>query len=333
MKIAVDVFGGDHAPDAILQGCVDALNAESGFDLILFGDESRISNGLKDFSFDNSRVRVCHAPEVVEMHDSPTGAIKEKPQSSLVMGLRAVEQKEADVFVSAGSTGAVMAGATLIVRRIRGIKRPALAPVLPTEKGGVLLIDCGANVDCKPVFLQQFGMMGSIYMNKVFGVDKPRVALINNGAEEGKGSALAQASYALLKEIPINFVGNVEGRDILSGDFDVVVADGFVGNVILKFMEGMAGSLFSVMKREFMTDTRSKLGAMLLGPAFRRLKKNMDYSEYGGALFLGIDGGIVKAHGSSNAKAIASTIRQAKRFSQMGVVEQIKQEISALDTL
>jgi glycerol-3-phosphate acyltransferase PlsX len=331
MKIAVDVFGGDNAPDAIIKGCMEAINAESGFDLILFGDERSISSKLKGFSFDNSRVRVQHAPEVIGMHDSPTRAIKEKPDSSLVMALRAVEQKEADVFVSAGSTGAVLSGATLIVRRIRGIKRPALAPVLPTAKGnGVLLIDCGANVDCKPLYLEQFGVMGSIYMNKLFGVEKPRVALINNGAEEEKGNALAQAAHALLKDAPINFVGNVEGRDILSGDIDVAVADGFVGNVVLKFMEGMAGTLFSMMKDEFTADTRSKLGALLLKPAFRRFKRKMDYTEYGGALLLGIDGGIVKAHGSSNAKAFSATIRQAKRFAQTGVVEQIKQ---AMDTV
>lgn len=332
MRIVIDAFGGDHAPDCVVQGTVEALAEQKGFDVILTGDETILKEKLSKFEYDKSRVEIRHAPDVIDMHDVPVKAIKEKTESSLVAALKTVANKEADVMISAGSTGAVLAGATLLVRRIKGVKRPALAPILPTRAGsGVLLIDCGANVDCKAPYLQQFGIMGSIYMKAVMGVDEPRVGLINNGAEDTKGNAVAVEAHKLLAQSPIHFLGNIEGREILSGNYDVAVADGFVGNVVLKFMEGFASDIFSMLKEEFYSSFRSKLGAMLLKPSLKRFKKKMDYTDYGGALLLGIDGGIIKGHGSSNARAIKATIMQAKRFGDNNVVDTIRNEISKIN--
>ena len=241
---------------------------------------------------------------------------------------------EGEAFITAGSTGATIAGATLIVKRLPGVKRPALAPLLPTKAGTkALLIDCGANAECRPSYLAQFALMGSIYMEKVEGVKSPRVGLVNNGAEAEKGNELTKAAYKKIEAMPVNFVGNAEGRDLVSGDYDVLVCDGFTGNVILKFMEGLGSALFSMLKQELGASLRTKIGAAFAMPAFKRFKKQMDYTEYGGALLLGVRGGVVKAHGSSNAKAIRSTLRQAAGFIGGDVVGVIKQEISkvALD--
>ena len=236
----------------------------------------------------------------------------------------------AGALVTAGSTGATIAGATLIVKRLPNVKRPALAPILPTKKGKALLIDCGANAECRPSFLAQFALMGSIDMQKVEGVASPRVGLVSNGAEAEKGNELTKAAYKLIEEMPVNFSGNAEGRDLVSGDYDVIVCDGFTGNVILKFMEGVAGVLMSMLKDELKSSLRTKIGAALAMPAFRRFKKKMDYTEYGGALLLGVNGGVIKAHGSSNAKAITSTLRQAAGFIEADVVGVIKEEIAKI---
>jgi phosphate acyltransferase len=322
-------MGGDHAPNAVVEGCVSVLSEFKDFTLIFTGKKEEIEQELSRHSFDKDRVVVVDAREIIGMAEKPVVAIKTKKDSSLVKAFELVRDNECDVMITAGSTGAAVAGATLIVRRIKGISRPALCPVLPTNTGSVLLVDCGANVDCKPSYLAQFGLMGSIYMKNVMGIKNPRVGLINNGSEEEKGNALTKAAYPLLKEQKsINFKGNVEGREILSGDFDVVVADGFVGNIILKFLEGLAKSLMGMLKDELMSDFKSKIGALLSKPAFRRFKKRVDYSDYGGALLLGINGGVIKAHGSSNAKAMASTVRQARQFIVSGVVESIKNEIA-----
>lgn len=332
MRLVIDAFGGDNAPGAIIEGCVNALNVEGGFDIILTGDEKIISDELEKYQYNKKRIMIKHAPDRIEMQDSPVQAIKKKTKSSLVVALNAVASKEADVLISSGSTGAVLAGATLLVKRIKGVKRSALAPVLPTiSGGGVLLIDCGANVDCKPVYLQQFGIMGSVYMSTVFGIKSPRVGLINNGIEPEKGNALALSAYKLLQGSDINFKGNVEARDIMSGEFDVAVADGFVGNIALKSVEGTAMLMFAMLKQELTKGLGSKLGALLLKPAFRRVKKEMDYAEYGGALLLGIDGGIIKTHGSANAKTITAAIFQAKKMADKGVVDKIREEISKID--
>ncbi len=325
MRIVVDAFGGDNAPDAILTGCANALAAFDDITLLIAGDMNIVAQKLGELDADLARIEILDAPEIITNHEHPVQAIKQKKDSSLVKALTALSNGEADAFVSAGSTGAVLAGATLIVRRIKGVLRPALAPFLPT--GGdnpVLLIDCGANVDCKPAWLEQFAVMGSIYVESYLGIKNPRVGLINNGAEAEKGCELTKAAYELLEKAPVNFIGNAEGRDIVSGSYDVVVCDGFAGNIVLKFMEGVAGTLFAMMKKELMSGTREKLGALLAKPAFKRLSKTLDYAEYGGALLIGINGGVVKAHGSSNAKAFFAAIRQAREFVLSGTVDKIK---------
>lgn len=331
-KVVVDAFGGDHAPSAVIEGCVMGLEANPDLSVILTGDEETIRSELSKYTYDTGRVSIKHAPDVITNCEAPVQAVRRKKQSSLVVALETVAAKEADVFISAGSTGAVLAGATFIVKRIRGVKRPALAPIMPTLPGGqVVLVDCGANVDCKSSNLQQFAVMGSAYAERVLGVRKPRVGLLNNGAEAEKGCELTKEAYQLLQQTPINFVGNCEGRDVLTGDFDVVVADGFAGNVLLKSIEGTAAMVTGVLKEELMGTFLSRIGALLCKPALRRVKRRMNYAEYGGALLLGIDGGIIKAHGSSNAKAIAATLRQASDFIEGNVVEIIRQGVEALN--
>ncbi len=330
MKIAVDIFGGDNSPSALIDGCVEAAKLYDDVEFIFTGDERVITDYMREKGYGSSRISIIHAPETITCGEQPTVAIKRKKNSSLVKALELVASKEADAFVSAGSTGAVLAGATLIVRRIKGVKRPALAPVMPTVKGPVLLIDCGANVDCKPNYLQQFAVMGSAYMKKVCGIDAPRVGLINNGAEAEKGNELTKSAYKLLENTDINFVGNCEARYTMTGDYDVLVCDGFVGNAVLKCTEGVARSVMSIMKQELMASPITKLGAFISKSGFKRVKKRMDYTEYGGAPLLGINGCIIKAHGSSNAKAITSAIGQARSYCIGDVTAAIQSGIEAL---
>lgn len=329
MFIAVDVFGGDHAPGAVLDGCKLALERDASLQLLLFGDEAVITPYVEQQGLDTSRVVVRHAPDVIAVEETPTVAIKQKKESSLVQALQAVAQKEAACMVSAGSSGAVLAGATLLVRRIKGVMRPALAPFLPTREGCVLLLDCGANVDCKPAYLAQFAIMGAAYMRRMQHVQTPRVGLLNNGAEANKGNELTKAAYPLLEQAPIRFAGNCEARDVLSGQFDVIVCDGFAGNILLKSTEGTAGLLLGMMKDELLASPLSKLGAALAKPAFKRLKTRMDYAEYGGALLLGINGGVIKAHGSSNANAIAAAIRQAADYARHNITQAVQEALQA----
>lgn len=330
MWIALDIFGGDNAPQAVLDGAMTALANEQELHLLLCGDDAVINAYLREHAHDAARVKVIHAPEVIHCSEQPTLAIKRKKESSLVKALEAVAQGQAAAMVSAGSTGAVLTGATLLVRRLPGVKRPALAPVLPTATGCVLLIDCGANVDCKPGYLQQFAVMGAAYMEQVMGVKNPRVGLLNNGAEAEKGNELTKAAYPLLQNTQLNFAGNCEARDILSGQYDVLVCDGFAGNVVLKYTEGLASVLVGMLKTELMADFKSKLGAAIAKPAFRRFKKKMDYTEYGGAPLLGINGGIIKAHGSSNAKAITAALMQAVKYVRGNVTNAISEAVQAL---
>ncbi len=331
IHLMIDAMGGDNAPRAIVEGCIAAINDLLDLRLTLFGKQEEIQPILDEAQYDTSRLAVVDAREVIDNNEAPVMAVRRKKDSSVVKALRALADGEGDGFVSAGSTGAVLAGATLIVKRIPGILRPALAPVLPTAQGkGVLLIDCGANVDCKPQYLAQFGVMGSVYMEKVMHTRAPKVALINNGAEEHKGNDLTQKAHQLLKKMPIEFTGNVEARDIVSGDADVAVADGFVGNVVLKFMEGFAGTLMGMLKTEMTSTFRAKMGAALLMPSLKNFKKKMDYTEYGGAPLLGVNKAIVKAHGSSNSKAFYHAIRQCRQMCQGGVVDIIRREIQAL---
>ena len=324
--IVVDAMGGDNAPGAVVEGVLQALSRMGENKITLVGDRQKIEECLG--SRRDSRLFVVHAPDVIEMAEPPVEAIRKKKESSMVVGLTMVANGEGDVFLTAGSTGATIAGATMILRRLKGVGRPALAPVLPTATGGgVLLIDCGANVDCKPRFLQQFGIMGSIYMAAVLGVENPRVGLINNGAEEEKGNELTKAAYPLLAEAGINFKGNAEGRELLSGEFDVLVCDGFVGNVVMKFLEGAAGTLMTMIKGELLSSAKSKIGALLSKNAYKNVKKKMDYTEYGGAPLLGVRAGVIKAHGSSNAKAIANALKQAEQMAENRVVEKIAEQV------
>lgn len=328
VKVVLDAMGGDHAPQAPCEGAIAALRADRELTVILAGDPKVIEPLIKDAQDVRDRLQVLDAPEIISNHESPAMAIRQKKNSAIVRGMLMVREKEADGFVSAGSTGAVLVGGMLRLGRIPGIERPALAPLMPGEEGDFLLIDCGANVDCKPEYLAQFGLMGDAFMRKTRGLESPRVGLLNIGAEEEKGSALYAAAHQLLKKENLRFVGNVEARDVPGNQADVIVCDGFDGNILLKYTEGVAAALLSIIKRELMADTRSKLGALLAKPAFMRVKKRMDYTEVGGAPLLGVAGAVVKAHGSSNAKAIHGAIRQAALIARSGVADAIEKNLN-----
>ncbi|MBS4536088.1 phosphate acyltransferase PlsX [Clostridium sp. D2Q-14] len=326
MKIAIDAMSGDGGPRVTVKGSIDAVK-EFGVNIILVGKEDLINDELNKYEFDANKIEVINASEVIANEDKPVVAIRKKKNSSMVKALKLVKDKEADAVVSAGNTGALLSGGLFIVGRIKGIDRPALSPVYPTEKGISLLIDAGANVDCKPKNLQQFGIMGSIYVEKVLNIKNPKVGLVNIGVEEGKGNELTKESFDLLRNTNINFYGNLEVRDIPEGKCDVLVCDGFVGNTILKLTEGLATSIFSSLKSEFMKSLKTKIGALLLKSGLKNFKKKMDYTEHGGALLLGVKGGVIKAHGSSDEKAIKNAIRQAIKFTNNNVIEIIRNEI------
>ena len=331
MRIFLDAMGGDNAPQAPVAGAIEALRRFPEIEIELAGVLSQLEPLLTDCDDVRSRITLVDAPEVITNHESPVMGVRTKKQSATVIGMLKLRNKEVDGFVSAGSTGAVLAGGMFRLGRIPGVERPALAPLMPNGKGHFLLIDCGANVDCKPEYLQVFGVMGDAYMKGVMGMKEPRVGLINIGAESEKGNALVKATYPLMEQAPYRFVGNVEARDITGDVADVLVADGFTGNVVLKFMEGMAGTLMGIIKQEMMGDTRSKIGALLAKPAFRRVKKAMDYTEVGGAPLLGVQGAVVKAHGSSNGHAMACAIGQCIRMIDGHVVDIIARGVSALN--
>lgn len=327
MKIILDAMGGDNAPGSVVRGALDAARAFEDITVVLVGREEAVKQELAGQAYDQSRIEIVPADEVIGMCDSPAAAIRKKKDSSMVVGMNLLSRGEGEIFISAGNTGALVTGGTLIVRRIDGVKRPAIATQLPTRTGSVLLVDAGANADCKPSYLAQFGVMGSVYMQKVMDVGEPKVGLVNIGGEEEKGSMLTQAAYGLMKESPVKFVGNAEGRDLLSGNFDVIVCDGFTGNIILKFLEGTAGVIMGTLKESILKSAMSKVGALFMKSAFRDLKKKFDYTEYGGALLLGLRGGVMKAHGSSDAKAIASAVKMARKFIVGGVVTAIGESI------
>lgn len=328
IKLVLDAMGGDNAPQAPCEGAVLALREDKDLSIVLAGVPDAIEPFLKDAGDVRERISVLNAPEVISNSESAAMAVRQKRDSAVVRGMLMVREKEANGFVSAGSTGAVLVGGMLRLGRVPGIERPALAPLMPGAKGQFLLIDCGANVDSKPEYLAQFGLMGDAFMRQVMKLEKPRVGLANIGAEEEKGNQLYIAAHQLLKKEDINFIGNVEAREIPSNLADVIVCDGFDGNIILKYTEGVAATLMSLIKRELMADTRSKLGALLAKPAFARVRKQMDYTEVGGAPLLGVQGAVVKAHGSSNAKAIRGAIRQAALMARSGVAAAIEQKIS-----
>ena len=326
MRIAIDAFGGDNAPLEILKGAV--LAKQYGEQLVLVGSEQEIRSCAQANGVDLSGIEIMDAKTVMDMHDEAKAVLKAKADSSMSVGLRAVAAGEADAFVTAGPTGAALMGATMIVKRIKGVKRPALCVVIPSAKKPYLLIDCGANAECRPEMLNQFAVMGSVYMEKVMGYENPRVGLANNGAEDSKGTELQVEAYKLLKaNDQINFIGNAEGRDVPSGDYDVIVADGFTGNIILKLTEGLASALMSMLKEVFYQSTLSKLAAAVLKPGLRGFKNKMDYTKYGGAPIIGLQKPVVKAHGSSNAEAIKNAVRQAIDWSRSGVTEALTEKL------
>ena len=330
MRIFVDAMGGDLAPQAPVEGAVEALRRNAELTVTLAGVVPEIEKYLTDAADVRDRITLLDAPEVITNHESPVMGVRKKTKSATVMGMLALRNHEVDGFVSAGSTGAVLAGGMFRLGRIPGVERPALAPMLPNGKGYFLLIDCGANVDCKPDYLAQFGVMGDAYMRGVMGIEKPRVGIINIGAEDEKGNELVKESFPLMKQAPYHFIGSVEARDLFSDIADVCVADGFAGNLVLKTTEGVAMFMMKQMKQQLMADTRSKIGAMIAKPALRRLKHTLDYTEVGGAPLLGVQGAVVKAHGSSNAHAFSCAIDQVIKMINGHVVEIIEQGVSAM---
>lgn len=331
MKIAVDAFGGDNAPLEIIKGAVAAKN-EYGVDILLTGNEDIIKSVAVDNNIDISGIEIAHTEEVFDMHDQPTDIVRSKKNTSLGLALQLVAEDKADAFVSAGSTGAVVAGATFIVKRIKGVKRPALGTVLPSRTKKFILMDCGANAECRPEMLQQFGIMASLYMQNIEGVENPEVGLLNIGTEDTKGTPLQLEAYKLLKESPINFVGNIESREMPAGVCDCIIADGFTGNIALKLYEGVAMNLMKMIKGVFTTNFKTKISYLLAKSEMKGLKKFADYGEVGGAPLLGVKKPVIKAHGGSDAKAIKNAIRQAKLCIENDVINKISSDLASVKT-
>lgn len=326
--IALDAMGGDYAPEQTVKGAVEAVNSSDEIRVILVGKQDMIAKELEKYEYAKEDIEVVHASEIIDMGDVPTVAIKDKKDSSLVVAMRLVREGKADALVSAGRTGAVLVGGQLVVGRLKGIKRPPLAPFIPTTKGFSLLIDCGANVDARPEHLVQFAQMGSIYYENVMGKKNPTVALLNIGTEEEKGNQLVKDTKPLMKECKnINYIGSVEARELVSGAADVIVCEAFVGNVVLKFFEGLALTLFGSLKEGLMSSTRTKLGALLVKPALKGLKNQFDTSSQGGAPLLGLKGLVVKAHGNSSSKEIEIALKQCISFKKQKINEKIKESI------
>ena len=331
MKIIIDAMGGDNAPQAIVKGAVDAQK-EFGVDIILVGREADVRDCLRENGAqENGHITVVNADEIIDMHDDPAMAVRRKKNSSMAVTLSMLRDGAGDAAISAGSTGALLTGATLLVKRIRGIRRAAMAPVIPNGGKGAVLIDCGANVECTPEYLLQFGFMGSFYSKHILGCENPRVGLLNNGSEDSKGTPLCKEAYALLKaagdENRLNFIGNIEGTDIFSGKVDVIVTDGYSGNILLKTIEGTAKFLMKNIKSIFMKNLKTKIGALLVKNDLSVLKNMLDVSEVGGTAFIGITKPVIKAHGSSNARAIRSAVMQAIAFVNADVIDDITNNI------
>ena len=325
MKIVIDGMGGDNAPQAVVEGACMAVN-EYGVDIIITGDKDQIENELKKHNCDKSKIELVHTTQVITNEEKPVSAIRRKTDSSMVVALKMVKDKKADVVISAGSTGALLSGGVFVVKRIKGISRPCICSSIPTIDGGyVMLSDTGANVDCNVENLHDFAIMTDIYAKRVMGIENPRVALANIGTEEAKGNDLVKKSFEdLSEEKSINFIGNMETREILNGVCDVVVCDGFIGNIILKTLEGTVISLLKTLKQAMMSTTKSKIGALLMKSELVKVKDLLDYTAVGGAPFLGVEGGVIKAHGSSNARAIKNAIGQGIALHEGNVVNEIK---------
>ena len=328
VRVAVDAMGGDYAPVEPVKGAVEAVNADERVKVQLVGQVDVIEKELQKYTYPKERVEIVPATEIIETGEPPVNAIRTKKDSSIVVGMNMVRRGEADAFCSAGSSGAILVGGQVIVGRIKGVERPPLAPLIPTEKGVSLLIDCGANVDARPSHLVQFAKMGSIYMEHVVGIKNPRVAIVNIGAEEEKGNALVKETFPLLKECKdINFIGSIEAREIPHGGADVIVSEAFVGNVILKLYEGVGATLISMVKQGMMTSLRSKIGALLVKPALKTTLKAFDASQYGGAPLLGLKGLVVKTHGNSKRTEVCNSILQCVTFKEQAINEKIKESL------
>lgn len=331
MNIIIDAFGGDNAPLEVIKGAVKA-KGEFDTDITLVGDEEKIKKCADENGIDISELKIRHAPTVIEICEAPTEIIKGKADSSMAVGMKMLADDEGDAFVSAGSTGALVVGGTFIVKRIKGVKRAALAPVLPTSTTPFMLLDAGANTDCRPEMLQQWAIMGSAYMKAIMGFENPKVMLANIGSEETKGRELEIETYKLLKNTPVNFGGNVEARELPTGVADVCVADGYTGNMLLKLYEGMGKFISRELKGMLMTGLKSKIGALFILKKVKAFRKKMDYSEYGGSPLLGTSKPVIKAHGSSDAKAFYNAIRQAYQFTTSGAIDEMTRVIAEVKT-
>ncbi|MFA5527805.1 MAG: phosphate acyltransferase PlsX [Peptostreptococcales bacterium] len=332
MRIAVDGMGGDYAPIEIVKGCVDAISFIQG-DIDIIGNESLIQAELEKYKYDKNRIQVIHASEVITNEDKPVRAVRSKKDSSIVIGMERVREKKNDVFISAGNTGAIMTAALLILGRIQEIDRPVIASPFLGKEGPTLLVDAGANAECKPRNLVEFGMMGNIYMEKVLCFDNPKVALVNIGEEEGKGTKTIQAAHKIMKQTQRNFVGNIEARDLLQGKADILVCDGFIGNIILKYSEGIVDFAIHLIKEKLKESILAKIGIVFLMGKMKEIIKEVDYSEYGGAPILGVKGAVVKMHGSSKAKAVKNAIIRAIPYVENNVVEIIHDEVNELQKI
>ena len=329
-KVVLDAMGGDNAPVEMVKGAIDAVNMRDDINVILTGQKDVIEDELKKYTYPTEKIEIVNADEVIETAEPPVMAIRKKKNSSIVVGMNMIKNKEADAFVSAGSSGAILVGGQVIVGRIKGVERPPLAPLIPTEAGVSLLIDCGANVDARASHLVQFAKMGSIYMENVVGIKNPRVAIVNIGAEDDKGNALVKETFPLLKECKdINFIGSIEAREIPHGGADVIVCEAFVGNVILKLYEGVSSTLVSQIKAGLMSTPKSKIAAALAMPALKKTLKGFDSSKYGGAPLLGLNGLVVKTHGNSKANEVTNSIIQCVTFKQQDINGKIREKITA----
>lgn len=329
VRVAVDAMGGDNAPKEIIKGAVEAVNDRKDIKVFLVGKEDIIHSELNNYKYNKEQIEVVKADEIITNDEAPVMAVRRKKESSIVVAMNLIKNGEADAFVSAGSTGAVLVGGQFIVGRIKGVERPPLAPLIPTTQGVSLLIDCGANVDARPSHLVQFAKMGSIYMENVVGIKNPRVAIVNIGAEEEKGNMLVKETFPLLKNCSdINFIGSVEARDIPSGAADVIVCEAFVGNVILKLYEGVGSAIIGTVKKGLVRSFKSKIGALLIKKDLKETLKSFDASQYGGAPLLGLNGLVVKTHGSSKSVEIKNSIIQCVTFKQQRINEKIKENIS-----
>lgn len=326
MNIIVDAMGGDNAPEAVVNGCIDAVLEQSGFTITLVGNERKINKILKERNYKGGRIKIRHASEVVTNIDKPSKVIKQKKDSSMVVAFEMLRKNEGDLLLSCGSTGALLACSILILKRIKGVDRPAIGTLVPSKRGHVLIMDAGLNAECKPINYYQFGVLGSYYMQSLFKIRYPKVGLVNIGSEEGKGTDDLRAAYGMLKDSDLNFVGNIEGNDVMEGKADVAVCSGFVGNVMLKLLEGTASFFMGELKSIFLKNIKTKISAMFLKDGIKEFKNKLDPDINGGAPILGVDGLVIKSHGNSNAKTIKHAVLKGCHLAKTGIIEDLRRE-------